>query len=50
MIAKLIEDIRIEFHKLKMKTGWGRNEVKAAFECAVTDAFAKNMSQAADIR
>lgn len=46
MIEKLIEDIRSEFHKqLETKTGWGRNEVKTAFERAVTTALAKNASQ-----
>lgn len=43
MIVKLIDDIRSEFHKqLETKTGWGRNEIKAAFERAVTNALAKN--------
>lgn len=45
MIEKLIQDIRREFHKqLEAKTGWGRNEVKAVFERAVTNALARNAS------
>lgn len=44
MIARLIDDIRSEFHKqLETKTGWGGNEIKAAFERAVTNALAKNV-------
>jgi hypothetical protein len=46
MVAKLIEDIRSEFHRqVETKTGWGRNEVKAALERAIANALAKNAGQ-----
>ena len=31
-------------HELSAKTGWGREEVKAAFERAILNAFAQNTS------
>jgi hypothetical protein len=43
MIAKFIEDLRTEFDKQpESETGWGRNDIKADFEIAVSTALANN--------
>ena len=42
-LAKFIESLRQEFHEqLSAKTGWGREELKMAFERAISNTLAKN--------
>jgi hypothetical protein len=42
-LAQFIESLRQAFHReLSAKTGWGREELKMAFERAVSNTLAKN--------
>jgi len=41
-IKEFVESLRQEFHQeLAAKTGWGREQLKLAFERAVSNALAK---------
>lgn len=44
-VAQFVESLRREFHQeLNAKTGWGREELKLAFERAISNTLAKNTS------
>ncbi len=42
-LADFLQTLRERFeHELSAKTGWGRTEVKQAFERAISDSLAKH--------
>jgi hypothetical protein len=44
-LSVFVESLRQEFHKeLSAKTGWGREELKVAFERAISNALANNVN------
>jgi hypothetical protein len=42
-LSTFLEDLRQAFHnELSAKTGWGREELKVAFECAISNTLARH--------